>query len=303
MDVFSQNLRRFRLARHLTQEQAAENLGVSPQSVSRWERGTTWPDVAMLPKLARLYGVMIDDLYQEKSTVYANLASRLLSVYEASGKTEDFMAALEEFSRIPEQNLTADDLRGWGVLYHYMMKQSASEAIAMLDRAMAHPGITEDVFSSAAQQKIALMCDLGRGREEAARYDAELERNPTNALHWTLCTAAHYLAGEEERAMEVVREGIRRFPDKAALHVYAGCLCRDAKRYEDAFAHWERALELDPDFLDARYSMGFCLEEMGQYGRARKLWHDWAEDLKRRGFEAEQTLPRTREKLCAERSE
>lgn len=301
MQVFSQNLKRFRQARHLTQEQAAESLGVSPQSVSRWECGTTMPDVAMLPKIARLYGIMIDDLYQEKTAVYANLASRLLAVYEASGRVDDFMAALEEFSRIPKQMLSADDLRGWGLLYHYMMKQSASGAISMLDRAMAHPGITEDIFSSAAQQKIALMCDLGRGGEEAARYDAQLEHNRDNSLYWVLCTAAHYMAGERNRAMEVVREGIRRFPDKAALHVYAGYLCRDGKQYDAAFTHWEQALRLDPDFLDARYSMGYCLEEMGDFEKARKLWHDLAEELKCRGYESEQELPRTREKYCAER--
>ena len=301
MQVFSQNLKRFRLARHLTQEQAAEDLGVSAQSVSRWECGTTMPDVAMLPKIARLYGILIDDLYQEKTAVYANYASRLLAVYEASGKAEDFMAALEEFSRIPESLLTADDLRGWGVLYHYMMKQCASEALSLLDRAMAHPEITEDVFSSTAQQKTALMCDLGRGGEEAARYDAQLEHNRQNSLYWVLCTAAHYMAGEQARAMEVVREGIRRFPDTAALHVYAGYLYRDGKQYENAFFHWERALELNPDFLDARYSMGYCLEEMGEFEKARKLWRDLAEELSRRGYESEQILPRAREQYCAER--
>ncbi len=38
-DNFSKNLRKLRLEKKLTQEQVAEKLGVSAQSVSRWETG------------------------------------------------------------------------------------------------------------------------------------------------------------------------------------------------------------------------------------------------------------------------
>lgn len=39
--TFSANLKRLRLEKKLTQEQVAESLGVSPQSVSRWECGVS----------------------------------------------------------------------------------------------------------------------------------------------------------------------------------------------------------------------------------------------------------------------
>ena len=65
MTVFSKNLKRFRIAKNLTQEQAAEALGVSTQTVSRWECNVTLPDVTILPKIAELYCVTIDDLYKD----------------------------------------------------------------------------------------------------------------------------------------------------------------------------------------------------------------------------------------------
>ena len=86
MTVFSQNLKRFRIAKNMTQEQAAEALGVSTQTVSRWECNTTLPDVTILPKIAALYCVTIDDLYRESSVAYDNYAQRLASVFEASLK-------------------------------------------------------------------------------------------------------------------------------------------------------------------------------------------------------------------------
>ena len=43
-----ENLKKFRLQRELTQEQLADVLGVSAQAVSRWENGTTYPDITLL---------------------------------------------------------------------------------------------------------------------------------------------------------------------------------------------------------------------------------------------------------------
>ena len=41
MTVFTKNLKRFRVAKNMTQEQAGESLGVSTQTVSRWECGVS----------------------------------------------------------------------------------------------------------------------------------------------------------------------------------------------------------------------------------------------------------------------
>ena len=48
----------------LTQDAVAEQLGVSSQTISKWERGLTLPDVTMLPKIAMLYHCSIDSLFE-----------------------------------------------------------------------------------------------------------------------------------------------------------------------------------------------------------------------------------------------
>ncbi len=56
------NIRTYRRKIGWTQEQLADRLGVSGQSVSRWENGATYPDMEFLPVMARLFGCTTDDL-------------------------------------------------------------------------------------------------------------------------------------------------------------------------------------------------------------------------------------------------
>ena len=46
----------------LTQQEAADRLGVSNKTVSKWESGGGFPDITVLPALAELYGVTADDI-------------------------------------------------------------------------------------------------------------------------------------------------------------------------------------------------------------------------------------------------
>lgn len=52
-------LRGLRKGRGITQEQLAEELGVSARTVSRWETGANMPDIGLLPEIADFYGVGI----------------------------------------------------------------------------------------------------------------------------------------------------------------------------------------------------------------------------------------------------
>lgn len=57
-----ENIRSCRRKMNLTQEQLAEKLGVSFQSVSRWENDLTYPDTELLPVLSKIFGITTDEL-------------------------------------------------------------------------------------------------------------------------------------------------------------------------------------------------------------------------------------------------
>ncbi len=62
MKYLAENLKKFRAAKNLTQEDVAGYLNITPQSVSKWERGETYPDITFLPALANIFETSIDRL-------------------------------------------------------------------------------------------------------------------------------------------------------------------------------------------------------------------------------------------------
>ncbi len=60
--TIGENIRNFRKKNDLTQEAFADRLGVTYQSVSRWENGTTYPDLELLPALSKVLSVSVDEL-------------------------------------------------------------------------------------------------------------------------------------------------------------------------------------------------------------------------------------------------
>lgn len=60
MLYLSENLKKHRILKGLTQEELAELLHVTPQSVSKWERAECCPDISLLPALANIFGTSTD---------------------------------------------------------------------------------------------------------------------------------------------------------------------------------------------------------------------------------------------------
>ncbi len=90
MNIFlGKNLKNLRMQKNLTQEKLAEFLGVSFQTISKWERGDTYPDITMLPEIASFFKISIDDL---------------LGVNEAETENE-ILKALEEYDNITDKKL------------------------------------------------------------------------------------------------------------------------------------------------------------------------------------------------------
>ena len=78
----SENIRRFRREKGLTQEQLGDILGVSSQAVSKWETGDTYPDGSLLVPLADALGVSLDELFGRNGAYMENVADNITALLE-----------------------------------------------------------------------------------------------------------------------------------------------------------------------------------------------------------------------------
>lgn len=303
MNHLAENLRRLRLEKKLTQEQLAEKMGVSAQSVSRWETGATYPDVMLLPQMAELFGVLVDDLFRPYPKGYENNARRLLAVYEHSHKPEDFLAAAEEFEKlIKTGTAVAEDWRCYGLIHEYMAYHCIQKATGSYQQAMDRSRCTDqELYHRTQRQSILFRCRIGEGETCIREREAALQEHCDSVQAWIDLAHACFFGGQPEKALEISEKALEKFPEDALLHVYAGDACRTLKRYEQAFIHWEKAVELDKKYMDALFSMAFCREELGQYEKAAVIWEDIARQLMEQGLEEEAKMPRSMAEKCRAR--
>jgi transcriptional regulator with XRE-family HTH domain len=110
-----QKIKQLRLENNLTQEELAEQLGVSFQSVSRWENSTTYPDITMLPIIANMFDVTIDylldmDSYKKKDEIDKIL--KQVDILFNEGKTKEREVILENALKKYPNN--------WNIKYRLM---------------------------------------------------------------------------------------------------------------------------------------------------------------------------------------
>lgn len=89
-----------RREKNLRQDDIAQTLGVSPQAVSKWENDIACPDISLLPELARILGVSVDELLSGKRLP--------LAVFVPEEKRKDFK---DLFLRIVVDSAQGDKVR------------------------------------------------------------------------------------------------------------------------------------------------------------------------------------------------
>ena len=81
-------LQKLRKEKGYSQEQLAEELGISRQAISKWERAESSPDTDNLICLAKLYGVSLDELLTTDETVEEIRESKLLESEKMAEKND-----------------------------------------------------------------------------------------------------------------------------------------------------------------------------------------------------------------------
>lgn len=289
METLSLNLKKFRLSKKLTQEQAAEALHVSTQTISCWETGVTLPDVLKLPEIARLYCITIEDLFRDNSTAYENYAQRLASVYEANQTSQNFIAAEQEFSQLIDRgSYSMDDLRTFGIVYQFMMMDCRDKALAWFDRGIRESvEIDPDMCRRTKEQRLRLLSLIGQSAEGLRQQKEQLACHPDQEDSWILMVVAELHCNDNYAALDYAQQGLERFPESWELNIHASDSSRHLGHYQAAMDYADRALALRPDLADGKFSKAWCYEAQGDHQAAAQIHLEIAKDFQREGFEIE----------------
>lgn len=98
-----ETIKKLRKERDLTQEMLANFLNVSYQSVSKWERGESYPDITLVPSIASFFGVTTDTILGIKTIEQENKIKSYLDRYNALCNTD---IGGEEIEQLMKQAVT-----------------------------------------------------------------------------------------------------------------------------------------------------------------------------------------------------
>ncbi len=172
--LIGENIRRIRLKRNLTQEEMAAHLGISFQSVSKWERGDGYPDITMLPALANYFGISVDEL---------------LGMNEIAKK-----AQYNEINRMWDEN-NKKGLHSENVaLMHQSLKTFPNDALLLVQLSTSL-----EKLDGTDEEKLKYLKESIAVQEQILRYGKDSEVR--SATLYNICFA-YLKVGEYDKALE-----------------------------------------------------------------------------------------------------
>ncbi len=196
--VFGARIKALRSRKGLSQEELAGRLGVSPQSVSKWEHGRNAPELSVLLPLARLLGVTADELLEDPAARRELWEKRWKAAFSEGKHAEALAAAEEALAAMPEDRefrfrqangeyqtaaLTADEgernklLRAAEKHFAALLRDcpECEDAGVMLVQTLLARGKREEAEALAGRlprkEKLELILRKGKTREKALRRE------------------------------------------------------------------------------------------------------------------------------------
>ena len=115
-----------------------------------------------------------------------------------------------------------------------------------------------------------LYTDQGRLEEATEQYSQVLNEDPKNLGALSQLADLFLLQEKSQEALAVYERLLQERPDSAVAHFNSGILYAKAEGWTQAIEHLSRAVEIDPNFLEARLGLAVSLELAGRLQEAKE---------------------------------
>ncbi len=301
-------IRQLRLCRGLTQEELGNELGVSPQAVSKWESGTTLPDIQLLPELSVLFGVSIDELFSMTDESRMDRIENMIC--HVRFLTENEFSDAEHFlkEKMREEQHKARATLMLASLYvkraneyNDLARPLAREALLLNpERKLAHNMIFDsegvpchdwnednrweliDFYKdfihqhpqnvSAVRWLLDLLAESGRAKE-LREYIAVMDRLTHSYRTDFYLGRAAQIEGNMQAAFAHWNHMVEEYPDHWCAWSLLGDALAYACRYDEAMECYQKSMDIQekPRYMDNPVAMAQIAEIQGDYEKAIRM--------------------------------
>lgn len=301
-------IRQLRLSRSMTQEELGNELGISPQAVSKWESSTTLPDIQLLPELAVLFGVSIDELFSMTDESRMDRINNMVC-YVRFLPENDFADA----ERFLKEKMQEDRHKARATLtlaslyvkksreYQDMARPLAREALLLNpDKKLAHNMIFDsegvpchdwnednrweliDFYKefvhthpgnvSAIRWLLDLLAESGRAKELREYIAMMDDLDHSYRTDFYLGRAAQ-IEGDMQAAFRHWNHMVEEYPDEWCAWSLLGDVLAYACRYDEAFDCYHKSMDIQekPRYMDNPVAMAQIAEIQGDYEKAIRM--------------------------------
>lgn len=236
-EILIQNRRQ----RGVTQDELAEYMGVSRAAVSKWETGTTYPDILMLPRLASYFDLTIDELLGYEPQMDPVEIRRWYHKLSGEFASLPFVEALSHCRELIKKYFSCYPLlfqMGTLLVNHSMMAENQEACALVLEEAMelfrrVKEG-TEDPNLKKNALQMEAYCLLALHRPEDVLRLLDLSENTVGPQE-PLLASAFWMTGNSKAARRVLQVGIYQeiLSIISLLSSYLGMCSEDPSRFEE----------------------------------------------------------------------
>lgn len=219
-------IKSMRKEREITQEEFAEVMGVSCQSISRWENDSCYPDIEMIPTIAAFFGISVDHLMGIDDQAEKTAVDRYLNDFQAAISSGDIDACIRiaragvaEFpnnyallNKLMYALFVAGDDTGNIPDWQENRDKYDAEIVALGERIIKYCPDTEIRFEATARLAFH-HCEMGRKAMGRAIYETlpSMSHCKEQAIWWAL---------SEEEKLPYTRDFLRKSYDALSYALY-----------------------------------------------------------------------------------
>lgn len=239
--TLGKKIRTLRRQKNISQEVLAQYLGVSFQAVSKWESGSTMPDISLIPSIASFFEVSIDELFDFNYYEIGNKVREIVDTSYPYRGIDD--AKCEEILREGLKKYPGNDILLNCLIYSIQVPERSDEVITICKsliegtkddevkydacrilaetyQAIGEYGLAKDAIEQIPEiyfTKLELAASLLEGEEKFQAAEKQKALSAEGLLDMLICLADYYQEkGENKKAkiqLEIARKVIMAFQE------------------------------------------------------------------------------------------